>query len=1059
MIPLNQSYERSHRIFVRRRFGILSLFIFIFSFNAFSQETEVSGKVVSSSSNESLPGVNIIVKNTTNGAVTDLNGEFKISANPNDILVVSFLGYITEEIQVGNQTSINISLEEDFTELDEIVVIGYGIQKKKLITGATAQVDGEDIEKRNSTSALQALQGQAAGVTISSTSGQPGEAMKVRIRGVGSTGSTDPLYIVDGIVTGNIDYLNPSDIESIDVLKDAASAAIYGSRAANGVILVTTKQGLSGKSQVTFDAYYGIQNVAKKVEMLDSKQYAIIMNEQHLNSGGSISSLPWDVNALPAYTQKGVANTKWLDEMFAEDAVTQNYVLGASGGSNNSVYSWSLSYTGQEGIVGGRNYSNYERYGARLNSEHKLYNDRVKIGENLTFSYVKKNGIKVGNQYFNSLRSAFSVSPLMPVFDDDGKFFNSTDATIFDQDSLNYWNDEEANPYASMVYDNNNINRNQKLVSAIYAEIELIPNLKFRTSFGFDYYNEQYRSYTPEYTLSIFSFHSYNEAEQKMTNNFKMLWDNLLSYQYVNGMHVLDLLAGTSIEKYQGEWLKAKNANVSYNDLNHAFISNTTNQEWSKLSITGEPENEDRLLSYFGRAIYSYNEKYMLNATLRYDGSSKFAKGNRSQVFPSMSGGWVISSESFMDGATNIVSFLKLRGGWGQNGSNAADPFQYMALVSQSKATYPFGEAEGISENGSYPKSIDNPDLIWETSEQTNIGFDARLLNRHLSINFDWYRKATKDWLIKAPIPATTGTEPPWINGGNVINTGVELALSYNNQVGEFRYSVNLNGAYNKNKVTEVPTEDGIIHGASNMLYANSEEFYRAQSGFPISYFWGWETNGIFQTPGEITNYVNSEGIIIQPDANPGDLIYVDQNDDGAISDDDKINLGDPNPDLVFGLAINLNYKAFDFLISGNGVAGMQLVQNYRDASNRYANYTTEILGRWNGMGTSNEIPRLTHSNINYRFSDIYVKNGNYFRINNVTLGFDVASVTEVKFLSQCRIYAQVQNLYTFTKYSGMDPDVGYGFDNGPDDKFSSGIDLGFYPRPRIYLLGVNLKF
>jgi TonB-dependent starch-binding outer membrane protein SusC len=1049
------------------------VFLTVFSFfllqvDLLAQEKNISGTIISAADGITLPGVNIVIKGTEKGTITDVNGKFSISASPLDVLVISFIGYQTQEMLVGDRLEINVSLAEGISELDEVVVIGYGTQKKKLVTGATDQVKGEDLQQRNTLNTIQALQGMTPGVNVTSTSGQPGEDMKVTIRGLGTIGDAAPLYLVDGVPTGDIDFLNPADIESIDVLKDAASAAIYGNRGANGVILITTRTGKRtiattgkpGNSLITFDAYYGIQNREKKIRMLNSEEYATIMNEQYLNSGGSPSKLPFDINNLPAYTADGNASTDWLDEMFVSNAVTQNYVLGMMGANEISSYSMSMSYTGQEGIVGGSELSDYNRFGGRINSEHYLYKDRIKIGENLNFAYVQNNGISVGNQYDNTLRSAFNSSPLLPVYDDNGEFFNTADNTILDQNGEPYWNDQEANPYASMYYNNQNDKNSQKMVGNIFAEINILKNLQFRTALGLDQYSRGERDFTPIYQLSVYSFSNFSKTSQTMEKSLALNFDNLLTYNYESGVHRIVAMAGMTVYKYNGTFMYSENTDLAFNDLAHAYLNNATNvSNAAQMKIQGKPNDEDKLLSYFGRVQYDLKETYLLNATFRADGSSKFAEGNRWGYFPSVSAGWIITNEPFMSGVNRYLDFLKIRASWGQNGSCKTDPFNYLAPIKFTQAAYVFGDEEGVSENGSYPSRLSNENLKWETSEQLNIGFDSRLLKSQLQINFDWYRKLTKDWLIKAPVYATAGTDAPYINGGNVINSGVELALTYNGNAGDFNYQVNGNGAYNKNEVTDIPTEDGIIHGAINTLYNNSSEFYRAESGHAIGYFWGWETDGLFQTTTEVSQHVSSAGTIIQPNAKPGDLRYVDQNDDGVIDDLDKIDLGDPIPNFLYGVNFSCNYKGIDFLLIATGVAGNQIVQSYRGQTDKYSNYSTEILDRWTGTGTSTTIPRVTNNNINYKFSDIFVKNGSYLRISNVTLGYDLIKVIKIKFMSQLRIYFSVQNLYTFTKYSGMDPEVGYGFDNGATDKFSSGIDLGFYPHPRTMLLGVNVKF
>ncbi len=593
---------------ILRNVCLISIAVFVFQFNSFAQEKTIIGVVTSIYDGEVLPGVNVVVKGTSIGTTTDVNGKYEISVSENaTVLVYSYIGMLSEEMEIGNKSVIDVKLITDIMSMDEIVVIGYGVQKKKLVTGATAQVDGEKLVKRNSTNALQALQGLTSGINITSKSGQPGEGYRVSIRGVGTIGDASPLYIVDGVQTDDIKYLNNADIESIDVLKDAASAAIYGSRAANGVVLITTKQGDVGKTEVTFDAYYGLQNLAKRINILDAKEYAIIMNEQHLNSGGTSAGLIFDLNNLFSYRMDGEgnylpnANTDWLDEMFTKNAVTQNYTLGVSGGSELGIYSFSLSYTGQEGIVGGRSLSNYERYNGRFNSEKNLFDGRVKVGEHLIYSNIKKNGIKVGNQYYNTLRDAFNTSPLKPVYDNNGNFFNSMDTLNADQNGDGYWYTGEGHPYANMLYNNQNITLTNKLVGDVYVEIELISNLKFRTSFGVDYKGEEFRSYTPEYELSEFSFTAYNSSRQKMEKHFTINTDNILVYDYFNGPHTINAMMGMSTRSYKGVWLQGDGADLVFDDLEHAYMDNAIAQSYPKMSNGGKPEDEDRLLSYFSR--------------------------------------------------------------------------------------------------------------------------------------------------------------------------------------------------------------------------------------------------------------------------------------------------------------------------------------------------------------------------------------------------------------------------------------------------------------------------
>ena len=610
------------------------VFVIIFGCNFLNAQEKqpagtITGLVISGEDNQPIPGANVIIKGKQIGTVTDANGKFTIQASPQDVLLISFIGYLKEEVPVGSSTSVNISLVPDVAKLDEVVVIGYGVQQKKLVTGATTQVKGGELENRNTTNALQALQGLAPGINITSKSGQPGEDLRVTIRGTGTIGDAEPLYVVDGVVTSDIKYLNNADIESIDVLKDAASAAIYGSRAANGVVLITTKQGKAGKSEISLDAYYGLQNVPKKISMLDSRQYAIIMNEQELNSGGSTSTLPFDINNLPAYTRNGAANTNWMDEMFVKNAVTQNYDIGATGGNDQGIYSFSLSYTGQEGIVGGRSVSNYDRYNGRFNSEKDMYNGNVKIGQHLIYSYVQKNGIQVGNQYSNSLRGAFNVSPILPMYDDYSNFFNTANDTILDQFGESYWYDTESNPYASMKINNQNSTVERKIVGDVYAEIKFLKNFRFRSTFGIDNYNKQYHSYTPIYELSIYDRSAFSKVRQSMEQSFKMITNNILTYDLFIGQHTINAMLGQSAESSTGTRLQGDNSDAVFNDLKHAYLDNATNQTYPNLNNQGSPYDEIKLLSYFGRVQYNYNEKYLLNLTFRADGSSKFAPSNR----------------------------------------------------------------------------------------------------------------------------------------------------------------------------------------------------------------------------------------------------------------------------------------------------------------------------------------------------------------------------------------------------------------------------------------------
>ncbi len=1017
-----------------------------------------TGSVVSADSGLPIGGASISVKNQKISTSSDESGKFSLGASTGTILTITYVGYKTEEVKITGPNMV-IRLQPQASDLEEVVVIGYGVQKKKLNTGANLKVEGEELQKRNQLNPLQSLQGQAPGVSITSTSGQPGADMKVVVRGLGTIGNSGPLYVIDGVPGGDISVLNAADIQSIDVLKDAASAAIYGSQAANGVILVTTKMGAAGKNVLSFDGYTGIQNVSRKAKLLDADQYKLIMNEQSLNSGAGVI----DFNSMD-----GLANTNWMDYMFKDNAKMDNYNVALTGGNEKSTYALSMNYIGQEGIVGGKDVSNYQRYGFRTNSEHKLFDNFVKIGQHLNFNYIKNRGISVGNQYSNTLRGAFATSPLSPVYSDNGLY-----GSPYNDTSNSPWYNGDSNPYGVMMTNSNNANDGQKLLADVFAEIEPIKGLKVRSLLGFNYYASEYRSFTPLYRFSIYTYNQdHTTTSQNMSKGHTLTWTNTASYDFdIHTDHRFSAMVGMESLRYQGTYLSGSNWNLlsQFNDFAHAYLDNTTGQAHldekgnvvETRTVSGKPENITRRVSYFGRLGYNYKEKYLLNATLRADGSSKFSRSNRWGYFPSVSAGWVISSEEFFKEHLAAVNFFKLRASWGQVGNQDIADFQYAAPISTSTgitssnpgAHYVFGTSNN-NIAGAYPSRLSNPNLTWETSEQTNIGFDAKFANSRLDVVADFYVKKTKNWLVTAPVLATTGTLPPFINGGDVKNTGVELGLNWADKINEVKYRLGVNGAYNKNKVGQIPTEDGIIHGQTAMLYDNSEEFYRAANGLPIGYFWGYKTDGLFQNQAEIDAWKTAGKGILQADVKPGDVKYVDQNSDGIINASDKTNLGVGMPNFTYGFNIGLDYKGFDFSVNAYGSLGNKIVQSYRNHANKQANYTTRILDRWTGEGTSSTIPRVTETNVNWQFSDLYIQDGDFLRISNVTLGYDLSKLIKWKYANQIRFYVQGQNLFTFTKYDGMDPEIGYGTDG-----WVSGIDLGYYPRPRTVLFGLNVKF
>ncbi len=1023
----------------------------------------VTGTVVSSTDNEPLIGATIQLEGAqSTGTITDFEGNFKIDANEGQTLVVSYIGYITKKVTVGAASNYAITLDEDKASLDEVVVIGYGVQKKKLVTGATLQVKGEDVAKLNTTNPLQALQGQTPGMTIISESGQPGEGLKVNIRGLGTTGSSGPLYIIDG-VRGDIATINPADIESIDVLKDAASAAIYGSQSANGVVLVTTKNGKEGRAVVSFDGYFGWQSAPRKTKMLNAKQYMTIMDEQNINSGGA--AYDWyglkddgTLKYASIFDKNGnIIDTDWIGQMFKDNAQTYSANLSVSGGGQKGNYAMSMGYMNQEGIVGGKDVSNYSRYNFRVNSEYQVIDKFLKVGEQVSLIYYKKNGLSVGNAYNNSLRSAFGTSPLAPVYSDNGKY-----GSPYNDTSNSEWYNADGNPYGLMMTTNNNRTQNMTISANAYAEMEFIKNLKFRTTLGVKYDSNNYRSFSPLYHFSIYSYQDTRTGvSQSASDGLGITWTNTLSYNFKVKEHNIDAMIGYEVYRTEGQSIYGSNGSLrdGFDTWQYAYLSNgtATNSEGG-LAVSGTPWDEERMVSYFGRVGWNWQEKYMATATLRCDGSARFAPGHRFGWFPSISAGWVVTNEKFMEPVLNVMDYFKIRASWGQVGNQNIGNYMYLAPMAFNNYYYNFGNQLGSDADqwGAVPTRIGNEDITWETSEQFDVGFDARFLNQRLNVNFDFYVKTTKDWLVQPPVLATVGTGAPYINGGDVKNTGVELGLAWNDRIGkDFRYYVNVNGAYNKNKVGNIPNEDGIIHGESgSVLYDNSGEFYRASNGEPIGYFWGYKTAGIFQNEQEIKEWIANGNGVLQADVQPGDVKYYDINHDGTINDDDKVNLGNGMPDFTYGFSLGFDWKGLDFSLTANGQAGNQIVQSYRNVGTTTANYTTAILSRWTGEGTSNKIPRVTNTNVNYQFSDLFIQDGDFLRISNVTLGYDFSKLLRQKWLTQARLYFQVQNLFTFTKYDGMDPEIGYG-----NAGWVSGIDYGYYPRPRTILVGVNLKF
>lgn len=1066
------------------RYLMLAISLIISTGIVQAQSTTITGTVTSATDGEPLIGATVLIKNTTTGTATDIDGRYAVNAKPGDILVFSYIGFITSEIKVGSDSVIDVTLQENDNSLDEVVVVGYGVQKKKLVTGATFQVKGDQIAQMNTTNALTAMQSTAPGVQITQSSTQPGKGFKVNIRGMGTIGESSPLLVIDGIVSGTADDglngINPNDIETIDVLKDAASAAIYGARAANGVILVTTKQGKEGKVTLTYDGYVGWSNPYREPGTLNARQYMQVINETNFNTYGTTTN--WSALVPQSILDKvnnGWQGEDWFNVYRNKNALQHSHAVTLAGGSERSKFSISVNYSDQEGILGGSNASDYTRYGGRINSEHILLkNDShsiITIGENASYWYHSSHDLAEGNGYWNIMQPVYSNSPLVPAFREDGT------PTNFAQDGTGYSSMIFNNPYEGFIngqYSSLNRNRDFGVGATFYWIVEPIKGLKYRGQFNTGYSASNSRSTTKPYSSSSTSASSNYGLSQSSYQSSSLSVENTISYVLPTfGKHNIDVLIGQSIEKSNWSTGMSMAFSDSPDNLNSLVLNGWDFTIPSNMSnMTGysgyDNPKQGTIASFFGRANYNYDEKYLLTAIVRRDGSSNFARGHRWHTYPSVSAGWVITNENFMQSLYGALDFFKLRASWGQNGNCQVNNFYYLSNIGFSPTDYAdygykfnsdmISTVQGVYQTGAYAKNVPNEDITWETSEQWDLGFDARFLRSRLAVTFDWYIKKTKDWLVQAPLNDILGyEEAAMINGGDVENKGVELALSWNDNIGnDFTYHVNVNAAYNKNKVTRLATSSGKIgDDVSSALFQNSSYVSLVEVGHPIGYFSGMSHSGIWQTQQQIDD-ARANGQAVLANAQPGDFIWDDYNRDGVITlDGDRHEIGDPNPDWTLGINLGFNYKGFDFSAAGSGAFGMQAMQCYRTAllANQYLNYTTEILDRWHGAGTSNTVPRLVVGSENNQWiSTYYMQNADYFKLQNITLGYDFAQQFKTPF-SQLRLYAQLQNVCTITKYTGVDPEIGS--NGGTDNSWARGIDTGLYPSARSFIVGVTIKY
>ena len=1036
----------------------------------YAQSFTVTGTVTDSQGG--IPGANVKVKGGTAGTITNMDGQFTLSVpSSKSILVVSYIGYTPQEVAINGKNKLDIHLLEDTKTLDEVVVVGYGVQKKSHLTGSVSKMDINNLTDIPVTQVDQLLQGKIAGVNIQNSTSEAGAAPQIRVRGMGSiSADSSPLIVIDGYPTPDgLSTLDMADISSIEVLKDAASAAIYGARGANGVILITTKRGKTGVAEVSYDGYVGVQNLYKIPTILNAQEYMMMQDEGRVMDG--LSPYNWatyiperDLQAIQNGTWKG---TNWLKEVLNEDALVQNHAVNITGGTDRSRYAIGISYTNQEATMGvPGEFPEMNRYNFRVNSDHVVMKkgnlDFLKVGETINYKYSQTQGsFGTGGIYWNGVHNMLIMSPLMHPYNSDGGYY-----LYADQEKDNYkWdisNGANKNPIAYLdYYMNQNLSKSHYMQSSFYAELQPIKNLRIKSQFGYIMGASSYRSYLPRFDYLSASL---NNAEDKVTQSMSMYnrwsWDNTANYIFNIDDHNIDVLVGQSIEKWgMGEEMSGSAIGSNFYDFKHAYLSNVPLTANSVSSLTGKPNGEGSIASFFGRVNYNYQEKYMASVIMRADGSSTFARGHRWGYFPSVSAGWVISNESFMSGI-KWLDFLKLRASWGQNGNCNVSTFQYLSLITSNNGYggYTFGDSMDLISTGSYAYRLTNPDLTWETQEQLNFGIDARFLNNRLGFEFDWYNKNTRDWLVTAPVLSSFGANAVSVNGGNVKNTGIEVGLHWNDNIGkDFQYGANLTLAHNKNEVTKIANKDGIIHGSGSVLWEGAEECFRAEVGKPIGYFYGYKSNGIFQNQEQIDNY---KGPKLNGDkTQPGDVIWADTDNSGTLDANDRTMIGNPNPDLTMGLSLNASWKAIDFSITTYGAFGQQILKCYRDfSSSPLNNYTAEIFQRWHGEGTSNKFPRLSSassSNWN-RVSDIYIEDGDYLKIKNITVGFDFKKAFKKLPVQQLRLYLTAQNLFTFTGYSGMDPEIGYG---GDDYGWASGIDLGYYPSARTYMIGLNVKF
>lgn len=1005
-----------------RRFLLLVAAMMV-AFSSVAQKRTVTG-MVTDQSGAPLPGVNIVVKGTTNGTITDFDGKYQLDAKASDVLKFSFLGYIPQEIPASNSV-INVQLKEDTKSLDEVVVVGYGTQKKSDITGAVASVSADDLKGQPVSSVDQALQGRVAGVQITSNSGAPGGSISVRVRGIGTINDADPLYVVDGLPVGNINFLNPNDIASVEILKDASASAIYGSRGANGVVLITTKKGkLNSKASVNLDVYYGVQKVINNWKTTTGPEWYSIQEELNKTRTSPIDLSLVDKNQ----------NTDWFNAI-TRVAPMQNYNFGVTGGSKAMTYALSIGHLNQEGTVEG---SSFERTTGKLNVGYQV-SKRFKIGTNLNIEHSKKYSINEENYHVGVINTAIKIEPVIPVWKDKANH-------VYDYSKFT----DYPNPVAAIEYDNSHSEKLQ-LVGNVYGELELAKGLKAKTSFGQSSYRTDSYNFTPVYSVNINQQNLVNKVYRGYNRGDYWSWENTLNYDGTFGKHNLSALAGYTMEEGNYEWFSASKTNIPNEDPSMWYLDAAADGDLASGSASSVS-----MMSFLGRINYSYDNKYLATVNFRADASSKFPKENRWGYFPSVALGWKISKESFLENATWLTN-LKLRAGWGQIGNQNIGSYPYQETMNgNSQYRYLFGMTPTIDQGYVVTGMVDQS-IKWETVESLNFGVDASFFDDRLQTTIDWYNKKTKDMLVSVPIPYYYGYESgPTSNVGSVKNNGLEVSVSYRDRISnKLSYNVGFNIATVKNEVLSLGNGEPIAGG-----YYYGGNATRTEEGEPIGYFYGYKTDGVFQSQQEIDSAPVQEGSSNE-DLKPGDLKFVDVNGDGVVNDEDKTYLGSPIPKFTYGFNLGVTYGAFDLSAFVQGSQGNKIFNAMKTHLYNFdeTNKSTDMLNSWTPSNTNTDMPRLNGNDKNNtnRTSDRFVEDGSYARLKNITLGYTLPkSLIQKAGIASLRFYVSGQNLVTITNYSGADPEIGQ---NSTTNYLSRGVDIGTYPQAQTYVFGVKLGF